>query len=110
MATSQKSEMSQEAQEPVRIETSGSETLLHMEGVVGVSQAKRLHQLALSLAEAGKAVSVRCEHLQHLDCASVQVLLGLSETLRSKGTGLSMVNLPDSVQQTLRTAGLASAF
>ena len=96
--------------EPVRFETSGDRAVLHLEGVVGVAQAKRLHALALKLAGAGQTVDVRCEHLQYLDCAAAQVLLALSQSLRSRGAELAVRHLPDSVQQTLRHAGLAAAF
>ena len=99
-----------EAAEPLRVETRGAAAQLHLEGIVGIQQAKRLHQLALKLASAGRPVSVRCEHVQHIDGAGVQVLLALHETLRAKGVALDVQNLPESVQQTLRTAGLASAL
>jgi anti-anti-sigma factor len=96
--------------EPIRVEAKGTNAVLHLEGVVGVMQAKRLQQLAIKLAGSDRAVKVRCEHLQHLDCASVQVLLALHETLKGKGAGITIQNMPDSVHQTLRIAGLASAF
>jgi anti-anti-sigma factor len=96
--------------DPIRVSSKGGETVLHLEGVVGVAQARRLHQLAARLGAAGRPVSVRCEHLHHLDCAAVQVLLALHETLRTNGAGLRMQHLPDSVQRTLRVAGLASVF
>ena len=110
MATQSKTVTAQEPAEPIRIQGRGSKTELHLEGVVGVTQAKRLQQLAMELAASGRGVSVRCEHLQHIDCACVQVLLALHETLSSKGAGMKIQNMPDSVHQTLRTAGLASAF
>jgi anti-anti-sigma factor len=96
--------------EPVRVEALGDRAVLHLEGAVGVAQAKRLHALALELAGAGRTVDVRCEHLQYLDCAAAQVLLALSQSLKSRGAEMAVQNLPDSVQQTLRHAGLASAF
>jgi len=96
--------------EPVRVEVKGAHAVLHLEGVVGIAQSKRLQALALKLATSGKKVNVRCEHLQYVDCSAVQVLLALNETLKSKGTGITVQNLPDSVQQTLRNAGIATAF
>jgi anti-anti-sigma factor len=96
--------------EPIRIEVLGESAVLHLEGVVGVMQSKRLQRMAIELAGAGRGVTVQCEHLQQFDCASVQVLLALHETLKGKGIGMKMENMPDSVFQTLRTVGLASAF
>jgi len=96
--------------EPVRVEVQGERTLLHLEGVVGVMQARKLHALAVELADSGREVAIRCEHLQHMDCAAVQVLLALNETLKAKGTRATVENMPDSVQRTLGFAGLASAF
>ena len=110
MAAQDKNAQSQEPVEPIRIEARGSEAELHLEGIVGVTQAKRLQQMALKLAASGQCVKVRCEHLQHIDCAGVQVLLALHETLAGKGVEMKIQNMPDSVHQTLRTAGLASAF
>ncbi len=110
MATRSKIVQSQEPVEPIRVEAHGSKAELHLEGVVGVTQARRLQQLALELAASGRGVSVRCEHLQHIDCAGVQVLLALHETLSGMGVGMEIQNMPDSVHRTLRTAGLASAF
>lgn len=96
--------------EPIRIETGAGGATLHLEGVVGVAQARRLHQLAVRLAGSGKDVTVRCEHLQHLDCAAAQVLLALQAAAQERGTGVTLRNLPDSVQQTLRHAGLAGVL
>jgi anti-anti-sigma factor len=96
--------------EPIRVEALGTYVVLHLEGIVGVQQAKRLQQLAVNLADSGRGVTVRCEHLQHVDCAGVQVLLALHETLTGKGVEMRIQNMPESVHQTLRTAGLASAF
>ena len=110
MATRRKTTRPEAPAEPVRVEAKGQDVVLHLEGVVGVAQARRLHEVAVKLADSGRAVSVRCEHLQYLDCAAVQVLLVLHETLKSKGAGLAMQNLPDSAQLTLRHAGLACAF
>jgi len=110
MATRKKAVKDDVPAEPVRVEAKGRQTVLHLEAIVGVAQSKRLHAVALKLAGAGCDVHVRCEHLQHLDCAAVQVLLALSETLRSKGAALTVQNLPESVNQTLCHAGLASAL
>jgi anti-anti-sigma factor len=78
--------------------------------VVGIKQARRLKELALDLARSGSGIHIHCEHLHHLDCAGVQVLLALRETLKRKDIGMELKNMPDSVHQTLRTVGLASAF
>ncbi len=110
MAIRKKAAAPAEPAEPVRVEVKGANAVLYLEGAVGIAQSKRLQALALKLASSGKQVHVRCEHLQYLDCAAVQVLLALNETLKSKGTGITVQNLPDSVQQTLRNAGLAAAF
>jgi len=110
MATRKKSEAAAVPAEPIRVEARDGHAVLYLEGPVGIAQVRRLQQLALRLAQADGDISVRCEHLQYLDCASVQVLLALHETLKRKGVGMSVQNVPDSVQQTLRTAGLAAAF
>jgi anti-anti-sigma factor len=110
MATQKKAAKPQAPAEPIRIEARGAKSVFHLEGVVGVREAKRLQQMAIELAGSGRAVTVQCEHLQQLDCASVQVLLALRETLKRKNTGMELKNMPDSVHQTLRTVGLASAF
>lgn len=110
MATREPAARPEEAVEPIRIDTQGEQDVLHLEGVVGVMQAKRLQQVALQLAGSGHAVSVRCEHLQYLDCAGAQILLALRESLERKQVRMTLVNLPDSIHQTLLTAGLASAF
>ena len=60
--------------------------------------------------QSGRDVHVRCEHLQYIDCAGVQVLMALNEALRARGAGMTVQNLPDSIQQTLRITGLASAL
>ena len=96
--------------EPVRVEVDGGRTVFHLEGVVGVRQAKRLLAPSVMLAGTGGTAEVRCEHLQHPDCAAVQVLPAFFDTPRSNGAEIAVQNLPDSVQQTLRNAGLVSAF
>ena len=63
--------------EPVRVETSGDRAVLHLEGVVGVAQAKLLHALALKRAGAGQTVVVPWGHLEYLGCAAARVLLAL---------------------------------
>jgi anti-anti-sigma factor len=110
MAIRKRAAKPEAAREPIRVEAKGDNAVLHLEGIVGVAQAKRLQQLALKLSGSGRKVSVRCEHLQHLDCAAVQVLLALHETLKANGAGMAVQNMPDSVQQTLRSAGLAGAL
>lgn len=96
--------------EALRIESTPSAQVLHLEGSVGVAQARKVHDLALQLAQTGKAVEVRAEHLRHVDCAAVQVLSALHETLRSQGTPWTVANLPDSVKDTLNTAGFTAEF
>ncbi len=110
MATRRKPAQPQSPAEPVRVEASGESAVLHLEGVVGVAQARRLHQLAVRLAGPGRTVTVCCDHLQYLDCAAAQVLLALHASLKSHGAAVVLRNLPDSAQQTLRHAGLANAF
>lgn len=102
--------MAEVAKEPIRAEASGELRILHLEGQVGVASARRLLEIARRLGKEGRDVSVRCEHLTHLDCAAVQVLLALNETLKGQGASLKLSNLPDSVQQTMRVAGLADAW
>lgn len=110
MATRKAAVKPEVPREPMRIEARDGRSVLHLEGVVGVAQAKRLHLLALELAEGAGRVDVRCEHLKHLDCAAAQVLLALSDSLGARGATLAMHNLPESVRQSLRNAGLASAL
>jgi len=95
---------------PLRIERSGGRVNLHLEGVVSVAFAGRMLEAARDVAAEPAPTSVHCEHLQHIDCAGVQVLLSLHEVLRTKGFGLALTNVPDSVAQTLRVAGLSNAF
>lgn len=95
---------------PVRAEVRDDGAVLHLEGVVGVAHARKLREAALEVAAAHGPVALRCEHLQHLDCAAAQVLVALAAQLKSEGTELRVQNLPASVQQTLKVAGLASAF
>lgn len=99
-----------EALEPVRVEITADRSVLHLEGTVGVAQARRLRDIALKLAEEGRPVGVRCERLGHLDCAAVQVLLALNETLKAQGTSVALEHASDSLQHTLRISGLANAF
>ncbi len=96
--------------EPIRIEVRDEQDVLHLEGVVTVPQAKRLRQLALELAGSGRGVSVQCEKLNYLDCAAVQILLALRDSLSRKSVPMTIVNLPESIRETLRIAGLAAAF
>lgn len=102
--------MAEITKEPIRAEASGGLRLLHLEGQVTVASASRLLEVARRLGKEGREVAVRCEHLTHLDCAGVQVLLALNETLRGQGARLTLQNLPESVQQALRVAGLADAW
>lgn len=102
--------MAEATKEPIRAEASGDVRILHLEGQVGVAQSRRLLEIARKLGKEGRHVTVRCEHLTHLDCAGVQVLLALNETLKGQGAGLALSNLPESVQQTMRVAGLADAW
>lgn len=102
--------MAEITREPIRAEAAGEMRILHLEGQVTVSSARRLLEVANRLGKEGREVAVRCEHLTHLDCAGVQVLLALNETLRGQGARLVLQNLPESVQQTLRVAGLADAW
>lgn len=102
--------MAELTKDPVRAEAAGDRRLLHLEGRVTVAQARRLLEVAPPrLGKEGRGVHVRCEHLTHLDCAGIQVLLGLNETLRGQGA-LSLENVPESIQQTLRIAGLSDAW
>lgn len=102
--------MAELTKDPVRAEAAGDRRLLHLEGRVTVAQARRLLEVARRLGKEGRDVHVRCEHLTHLDCAGIQVLLGLNETLRGQGAALSLENVPESIQQTLRIAGLSDAW
>lgn len=99
-----------EPHEPLRIEIQNDQAVLHLEGVVTVPQAKRLRQLALELAGSGRGVSVQCEKLNYLDCAALQILLALRDALARKSASMTIMNLPESIRETLRTAGLAAAF
>lgn len=95
---------------PIRVEVAGDARLLHLAGHVTVAHAKDFLELARGLGKEGRNVSVRCEHLTHLDCAGVQVLLALNETLKGQGAALSLNHVPESIQQTMRIAGLSEVW
>ena len=96
--------------EPIRIEVSDSARILHLEGVLSVALAQQLHSFAQELARPGPTVAVRADHLRHLDGAAAQVLLALRETLHQQGITFAFQNPSESVQSTLRIAGLGNAF
>lgn len=91
---------------PVTVRTTATERVLCLQGVVGVAQAKLLHACALELATPGPAVVIHAEHVRHLDCAAVQVLLALRDALKRLGVDFTCATLPASVTETLAIAGL----
>lgn len=95
---------------PIRVERDDDGARIHLEGAIGVPLARQLHAAAREVAESAGPVRIHSERLGYLDCAAVQVLLALNETLTSRGSRLTMTGVPDSVVQTLRSAGLAGAF
>ena len=95
---------------PVAVENHPTQRVLTLQGTVGVAQARTLHACALALATPGPRIVVQAQHVRHLDCAAVQVLLALqAESLRI-GVEFSCPTLPSSVQETLRHAGLAGVL
>lgn len=92
---------------PFRIDKTPDGSHLVLEGVVGASQAHALQAAARELAGSGEPVRVEAAGLQHMDCAGVQVLLALDETLRQQGRSLVLVSVPPGVSATFRNAGLA---
>lgn len=91
---------------PFRVEKSPDGGHLVLEGIVGAAQAAALRETARELAATGRPVKVDVSGLRHVDCAGVQVLLALDETLRRQGQSLVLVSVPGSVGATLRNAGL----
>lgn len=79
---------------------------LALEGHVGAAQARALHAAAAELAGTGLPVRADLGALRHVECAGVQVLLALDETLRRQGVALALESVPESVRLTLRSAGL----
>ncbi len=95
---------------PVTVEIQASERVLRLQGAVGVAHARSLHAFALQLATAGPKVVVRADHVRHLDCAAIQVLLALQAELQRIGVEFACPTLPASVQDTLEHAGLAGVL
>ena len=95
---------------PVAIENHPTLRVLRLQGTVGVAFARTLHACALELATPGPAVVVRAEHVRHLDCAAIQILLTLQAELQRIGVEFSCPALPSSVQDTLGHAGLGGVL
>jgi anti-anti-sigma factor len=96
--------------QPIRTETDGEQRSLCLEGVVNVAQARRLKEQALlALAGAGP-VTLDLSRAEYLDGAALQVLLALNATLAARKRSLRVVAMAPSVEDTLRSAGLARAI
>ena len=93
---------------PVRITRSEEGAQLVLEGNVGAAHARALQQAARELASSNAPVRVDLQGLRHIDCAGVQVLLALDETIRRQGQAISFESVPPGVQTTFRNAGLGS--
>jgi anti-anti-sigma factor len=91
---------------PFRIVKEADCSHLVLEGDVGAAHARALQELARELADARLPVRVDLGHLRHFDCAGVQVLLALDETLRQQGQTLALESVPEGAQATFRNAGL----
>lgn len=96
-----------DAGEAVRVVHRGDDRQLVLEGTVGAVHARALQEVARSLAAEGRPVCADLSRLGHLDCAAIQVLLALDETLRQQGQALTLESVPDGVARTFRNAGLA---
>ena len=100
--------------EPLWIENTPHARVLHLEGIVGIAQATRLHQLALQLvepsapgarAEPASPVRIHSQDLRHLDGSATQVLLALEAELAKQGVAFSC-HWPAGVDRVLRLAGI----
>ena len=91
---------------PIRIDKTGDGSHLVLEGIVGAAHSRALQLMARELGDTRLPVRVDLAGLRHLDCAGVQVLLALDETLRQHGQSLALESVPESVCTTFRNAGL----
>jgi anti-anti-sigma factor len=83
--------------------------VLKLAGDVTVYQAAELHQAALGLAQQATDLQVQCEEVQSLDCATIQILMALQETLAAQGKTFQLTGASAELQQTLTLAGMALA-
>jgi anti-anti-sigma factor len=88
------------------IDQRGDRGHLVLEGIVGAARAQALLAAARELADARRPVTIDLSGLRHVDCAGIQVLLALDETLRQQGQSLVLESVSESVSTTFRNAGL----
>ncbi|MDY3552884.1 STAS domain-containing protein [Gemmata sp. JC717] len=80
---------------------------LVLAGRVTVADAHPLHAAAREALARGTNVAVRCDEVEHLDAAAIQVLLCLSREVRRAGRQLVVGGVPGPITEYLRLAGLA---
>lgn len=95
---------------PIRVDNRPDGRHLVLEGVVGAAQARTLLDTVRALAAEPGPVVVDLRGLGHLDCAGVQVLLGLVETQSRSDSVLRFDSVPENVAVTFRNAGLGHLF
>ncbi len=96
--------------QPIRVEEADGGRHLHLEGRIGVAQARRLREAALPLLEGGGPVTLHLARTEYLDGAALQILLALREGLAARDRDLRVVSMPPSIDETLRAVGLGGAL
>jgi anti-anti-sigma factor len=96
--------------QPIRVETDGDQQRLCLEGVINAALASRLKEQTLVALAGTGPVTVDLARAGYLDGAALQVLLALNTTLAAQGRSLRVVAMPPSVEDTLRSVGLAGAL
>ena len=79
---------------------------LELAGELTPLHAAEFQQAVLPISQDAAEVVVRCEELQSLDLASLQILLALGETLTARQASLRWSGLAPTVVATIDLAGL----
>lgn len=82
-------------------------TGLRLEGGLGIVDAARQREQLMALLESQPGdLRLDLGQVEDFDSAGVQLLLATAHSLRERGHRLHLMEVPASVQQTLRTYGL----
>lgn len=81
---------------------------LRLGGRLTVASAARLYDAARAVAASGLNVRVCCGGVEHLDVSVLQILLCLGRDLARDGRQCGVADVPESVGELFRLAGLGS--
>jgi anti-anti-sigma regulatory factor len=84
--------------------------LVTLRGTLGIAEAGPLRLALLEALGHEQPVRIDCTALDHLDCASAQVVLSFASALERRALSVEWSPLPDGPREYLALAGLLDHF